>query len=69
MKLLEHGHFIQLLRLTYIRYSIWENVVISGWILDPEPEKMSKSKGNVITPIETIEKFGADGKILGCFCD
>ena len=38
----------------------WKNVVISGWILDPDRKKMSKSRGNVITPIDTIEEFGSD---------
>ena len=38
----------------------WKNVVISGWILDPDRKKMSKSRGNVITPIDTIEQFGSD---------
>ncbi|MFH1967364.1 MAG: class I tRNA ligase family protein [Patescibacteria group bacterium] len=31
-----------------------------GMILGPNGKKMSKSKGNVITPDEVIEKFGAD---------
>jgi len=38
----------------------WRNVVISGWILDPERKKMSKSHGNVVTPEPLIDQFGAD---------
>ena len=38
----------------------WKNVVISGWILDPDRKKMSKSQGNVVTPEPLIEQFGAD---------
>jgi len=39
----------------------WRNVVISGWILDPDRKKMSKSQGNVVTPEPLIDQFGADG--------
>ncbi len=38
----------------------WRNVVISGWILDPDRKKMSKSQGNVVTPEPLIDQFGAD---------
>jgi valyl-tRNA synthetase len=38
----------------------WKNVVISGWILDPDRKKMSKSQGNVVTPEPLIDQFGAD---------
>jgi valyl-tRNA synthetase len=39
----------------------WHHVVLSGWILDPDRKKMSKSKGNVVTPEDIIDDFTADG--------
>jgi len=39
----------------------WSNVILSGWVLDPDRKKMSKSKGNVVTPMAHIEKYTADG--------
>ncbi len=38
----------------------WRHTLISGWILDPDRKKMSKSKGKVMTPLPLIEKYSAD---------
>jgi len=38
----------------------WDELFINGWMLGRDGKKMSKSRGNGISPIETLEKYGAD---------
>ncbi|MDM8334949.1 valine--tRNA ligase [Wolbachia pipientis] len=53
--------FYTILKAHYHANSLpWKNIMISGWCLADDKKKMSKSKGNVITPQVILDTYGAD---------
>jgi isoleucyl-tRNA synthetase len=56
------GWFYSLLAVSTLLYdqAPYRNVVCLGLILDDDGQKMSKSKGNVVSPWEVLDRFGAD---------
>ncbi len=47
----------------------FKSVYLHGLIQDEHGQKMSKSKGNVINPMEQVEKFGSDAFRMGIIAD
>ncbi|MGD0054410.1 MAG: valine--tRNA ligase [Acidimicrobiales bacterium] len=47
---------------SYFQFGVlpWKATLISGWVLDPNRRKMSKSVGNVVTPMPLLEQHGSD---------
>jgi len=56
------GWFYSLLAISTLLFdeTSFENCIVLGLVLDKDGQKMSKSKGNAVAPMETLKKHGAD---------
>ena len=56
------GWFYSLLAISTLLFdkAPFKNVLVQGLVQDENGQKMSKSKGNAVDPMEALKKFGAD---------